>query len=94
MLLTGIVELPCKLVIAAWASGCELNFTNAQPARRIKEEIELNKNCRKKKFIQCTYSTEYHHNVHHIESDIYSTLTYMGEKRKEKLKHSPSNDIF
>lgn len=31
VLLTGIVWLPCKLVIAVWASGCELNFTNAQP---------------------------------------------------------------
>lgn len=32
--LTGIVWLPCKLVIAAWASGCEPNFTNAQPVIR------------------------------------------------------------
>lgn len=32
-ILTGIVWLPCKLVIAAWASGCEANFTNAQPAK-------------------------------------------------------------
>lgn len=29
--LTGIVRLPCKLLMAAWASACPWNFTNAQP---------------------------------------------------------------
>lgn len=31
MLLTGIVRLPCKLLMAAWASACPWNFTNAHP---------------------------------------------------------------
>jgi hypothetical protein len=35
MELTGIVWLPCRLLIAAWASWCELNLTNAQPANKM-----------------------------------------------------------
>lgn len=31
--LTGIVWLPCKLVIADWASCCEPNLTKAQPEK-------------------------------------------------------------
>ena len=30
--LTGIVRLPCKLLMAAWASACPWNFTKAHPA--------------------------------------------------------------
>ena len=29
--LTGMVWLPCKLLMAVWASACVLNFTKAQP---------------------------------------------------------------
>lgn len=32
-LLTGIVWLPCKALMAAWASACEEYFTNAHPGR-------------------------------------------------------------
>lgn len=31
---TGIVRLPCKLLMAAWASVCPWNFTKAQPATK------------------------------------------------------------
>lgn len=34
MQLTGIVRLPCKLLMAAWASACPWNFTKAQPATK------------------------------------------------------------
>lgn len=33
LVLTGIVWLPCRLVIADWASCCEPNLTKAQPAK-------------------------------------------------------------
>lgn len=41
-LLTGIVWLPCKALIAAWASACEEYFTNAHPRRgkRTLEELQ------------------------------------------------------
>lgn len=44
MLLTGIVRLPCKLLMAAWASACPWNFTNAHPVTNshwIKNKNEM-----------------------------------------------------
>lgn len=35
--LTGIVWLPCKVLIAASASWCDESFTNAQPGKRKRE---------------------------------------------------------
>lgn len=40
--LTGIVWLPCKLVIAAWASWWEPNFTNAQPEKKRERKWYIN----------------------------------------------------
>lgn len=34
--LTGIVRLPCKLLMAAWASACPWNFTKAHPVKNNK----------------------------------------------------------
>jgi hypothetical protein len=87
MLLTGIVWLPCKLVIAAWASGCELNFTNAQPARRAKEERKLNKICRNlfnaHTDSQREFSSYY---AHHIES----TMSNIYERGKKNWNTAPT----
>lgn len=40
-ILTGIVWLPCKLVMAAWASWCEPNLTKAQPEKCTRNDRKL-----------------------------------------------------
>lgn len=56
---TGIVRLPCKLLMAAWASVCPWNFTKAQPATKQSNQLTHMSGFEKKFSLCSTYFQSY-----------------------------------